>query len=81
MQCDKQTETIEVVLLLFHRNVQASGRGNYHDSNTGDIRVLLARRSVCGGRGVGANTDLTVGVNVMGYRLMLHILRNISRLV
>ena len=25
--------------------------------------------------------DLTVGVNVMGYRLMLHILRNISRLV
>ena len=31
--------------------------------------------------GVGANTDLTVGVNVMGHRLMLHSLRNISRLV
>ena len=47
----KATVTIKVDLLLFHRNVPVAGRGNYHDSNTGDIQVLLARRSVCGSRG------------------------------
>ena len=37
-------------MLLFHRNVPVASRGNYHSSNTSDIRVLFVRRSVCGGR-------------------------------
>ena len=71
------------------------GCGNSHDRNTSGIRVLLAQRSLCGGEQTVGQlallweseyvtarlADLTVGVNIMGHRLMLNIDKNFSRLV
>ena len=90
---DEQPNNVTIVVVLVSLVVGIPTTG----SNTSGIRILLAQLTLCGGeqtdgqlallweseyRYVTARlADLTVGVNIMGHRLMLKLHRNTSLLV